>query len=59
MINILHLKHIKLTIGEWWVKCLIRYVSYEYEVDQAQENKTLKEKCDTIVELDNVLQINY
>jgi hypothetical protein len=33
--------------------------SYAYEVDQAQENKTPKEKCDTIAELDNALQINY
>ena len=33
--------------------------SYAYKVDQSQENKTPKEKCDTIAELDNVLQINY
>jgi hypothetical protein len=33
--------------------------SYAYKLDQAQEKKTPKEKCDTIVELDNVLQINY
>jgi hypothetical protein len=33
--------------------------SYAYKVDQAQEKKTPKEKCDTITELDNVLQINY
>jgi hypothetical protein len=29
--------------------------SYAYKVDQAQEKKTPKEKCDTIIELDNVL----
>jgi hypothetical protein len=33
--------------------------SYAYKVDQAQEKKTPKEKYDTIVELDNVLQIDY
>ena len=33
--------------------------SYAYEVDQDQEKKNPKEKCDTIAELDNVLQINY
>jgi hypothetical protein len=33
--------------------------SYAYKVDQAQEKKTPKEKCDTIAKLNNVLQINY
>jgi hypothetical protein len=33
--------------------------SYAYKVDQAQENKTPKEKSDTITELDNVLQVDY
>jgi hypothetical protein len=33
--------------------------SYPYKVEQAQEKKTPKEKCDTSVKLDNVLQINY
>jgi hypothetical protein len=32
---------------------------YAYKVDQAQEKKNPKEKCDTIIELDKVLQINY